>query len=557
MRVVGFSNVAGVALLFIFQLASALDLPDAGRMTQELNPSAALPKNPPALDIEAQPSPTYNTNDASTVVVNQLHINGISRFGEAELIMLTGFEPGSAYSLADLHQMANKIQGYYRRNGYFLARAYLPAQDNADQSVTIAVIEAQYGKLVLRNTSTLSAPVIHSRLRRLQSGSIIAKADLERSVLLLNDIPGVVLKSTLALGETTGTADLIIDVSDDRRFTGSIDFDNNGNRFTGANRLGGSMNVNNPTGHGDLAALRALSSFSGLDMAQVAYQIPVQDGQVGVSYSSTHYALGQDFASLNAHGTAIVASLYSSYPFIRSRELNLTGRMSYGEKKLQDRIDSNFTATDKKTAVWTIGSTGDSLDGYAGGGMNTFALNYSVGQLNIQTPAAFFVDNITAHTQGNYQKFDFNASRLQALDALTSFYVALSGQFASKNLDTSEKFMLGGSSGVRAYPQGEAPGDEGYLLNLEMRRQLPKPDRLPGDIQLIGLIDSGSAMLNKHAWAAGQNHRNLSGAGLGVNWGKRDDFAFKFEYAWKLGNEKATADTDRNGRLWLQGMKYF
>jgi hemolysin activation/secretion protein len=50
-----------------------------------------------------------------------------------------------------------------------------------------------------------------------------------------------------------------------------------------------------------------------------------------------------------------------------------------------------------------------------------------------------------------------------------TLYASFSGQRASKNLDSSEEFFLGGPNGVRAYPQGEGAGDEGWLSRLELR----------------------------------------------------------------------------------------
>ena len=42
-------------------------------------------------------------------------------------------------------------------------------------------------------------------------------------------------------------------------------------------------------------------------------------------------------------------------------------------------------------------------------------------------------------------------------------------QFSNKNLDSSEQLSLGGITGVRAYPSGEASGDQGYKLTTELQ----------------------------------------------------------------------------------------
>jgi len=111
---------------------------------------------------------------------------------------------------------------------------------------------------------------------------------------------------------------------------------------------------------------------------------------------------------------------------------------------------------------------------------------------------------------------------------------------------------------VRAYPEGEAYADQGYVLNLEARLQLWKfSDAIPRQLQLIGFIDTGSVAVNKNPWAAGNNRRTLSGAGIGLNWSDTNNFMVRAYYAGKLGDETALSAPDRSGRFWIQAVKYF
>ena len=121
--------------------------------------------------------------------------------------------------------MTSKITERYRSNGYFVAQAYLPAQEISDGVVTIAVVEGQYGKVTVRNQSNLSGDLISSQLDGINTGDPIAIAPLESRLLLLSDIPGVNVSSTLAPGASVGTSDLIVDVTPAQRVTGSIDAD--------------------------------------------------------------------------------------------------------------------------------------------------------------------------------------------------------------------------------------------------------------------------------------------------------------------------------------------
>jgi hemolysin activation/secretion protein len=278
----------------------------------------------------------------------------------------------------------------------------------------------------------------------------------------------------------------------------------------------------------------------------------------GVAYSYLEYKLGKEFEPLHANGTAKIATIYGSYPLIRSRDNNLYAGLAYDDKTFQDKVDSTSTVTDKKARVLMPSLYGNHRDNFGGGGLNVYSLTWFTGNIDIQTPAARTLDAATAQTNGHYDKLGFSAMRLQRVTETISVSAAISGQFASKNLDTSEKMELGGMYGVRAYPEGEAYADEGYLLNLEVRKQLPRFfERQLGQMQLIGFVDTGTVTAYKNPWAPGQNRRTLSGAGVGINWSDTNNFSVRAYYAFKLGNEVPTSAPDESGRFWIQVVKYF
>lgn len=301
-----------------------------------------------------------------------------------------------------------------------------------------------------------------------------------------------------------------------------------------------------------------LTTGKGLNYARGSYQLQLGKATVGAAYSWLGYELGKEFASLQAHGTAKVASVYGSYPLIRSRNTNLYAQLGYDHKVFQDEVDSTATVTDRKAQVLMATLRGDHRDSIGGGGLSSYALTGTAGNIDIETPAMRTFDAATAKTQGHYSKVGFSAMRLQSVTDIVSLYAGINGQVASKNLDSSEKMQLGGMNGVRAYPEGEAYADEGYLATLEARVQLFKySQRMPGQLQLIGFVDGGSVKINKNPWAAGNNRRSLSGAGVGLSWSKYNDYLVRAYYARKLGSGAALSAPDKDGRFWIQAVKYF
>ena len=137
----------------------------------------------------------------------------------------------------------------------------------------------------------------------------------------------------------------------------------------------------------------------------------------------------------------------------------------------------------------------------------------------------------------------------------------MTGQAASKNLDSAEKFYLGGASGVRAYPTSEAGGAAGQMLNLELLT------RLPSQFSLIGFYDWGQVTTNinnSFAGAAAPNRHALKGAGLSLAWAGPQGIYLKATWARRLGGNPNPTATGRDqdgslthNRFWLMASLAF
>lgn len=544
-------------LILASQGGFAQTIPSAGGQLQQI-PTVPLPSRvSSAVVVQPRISTTPTSAQSDSFVATRLKITGARAYEESELIKVAGFEPGREVNLQALYVMAEKITQRYRRDGFFVAQAYLPAQEIKDGMVTLHVLEGQYGQVQLNNTSTLNSDVPRNLLVGLNAGDAIVAEPLEERLLRLSDLPGVQTRSTLVPGASLGLSDLIVEVKPGDRVSGSVDADNAGNRYTGENRVGATVNINNPSDRGDVLTLRGLTSGSGLHYVRAAYQMPVGTGRVGVAYSELAYKLGHEFAALDAQGYAHITTLFGSDSIIRSRNTNLAMGLTLDSKVFQDRLDAIPSVTDKRAQVLTASVYGDHRDAWWQGGLSSYSLAWSTGNLDIQTPASRAIDANAAASDGHYNKLAFTASRLQQATQTVSLLASLSGQVASKNLDVSEKMELGGMYGVRAYPEGEAYADEGYLLTFEVRKQLVMPSPMVGQFHIAAFMDTGAVTLSHSPWTSGNNSRHLSGAGVGAYWTRANDFSLKAFYAWKLGHEDALSAPDKSGRFWVQAVKYF
>src|SRR5262249_594485 len=222
-------------------------------------------------------------------------------------------------------------------------------------------------------------------------------------------------------------------------------------------------------------------------------------------------------------------------------------------RDFEDRQDAFDLVTDKSTRVGRLTLNGDARDAALGGGISVFSLMYSSGSLNVQ------INDGSPKVSGNFSKWNASALRLQSLGSQLSGFVSLAAQKADKNLDSSEKFFLGGAYGVRAYPTGEAAGDNGYLATAELR-YLFSLGANDGTLQPFVFVDAGGVTINVNPlpFATGPNTRHLSGAGLGLTWVRAGDFQVKLSVATRLGSEPSTAaGNDQRTRGWAQVTKYF
>lgn len=551
------SGLIVAALLASSQTAQAQQPPTAGQL-QQIPPAAVPPSPAPGIRIE-RPEPTVDAvAEGARIRVDALRVTGATLFTEAELVAAAGFTPGRDLTLPELRNAAARITRFYNRRGYVLAQAYLPAQDVIGGTVTIAVIEGRYGAINLRNRAGVSDALAGRMLSGLNPGDPVAIAPLERRLLLLSDISGVAVQSTLSPGAEVGSSDLTVDLTRAPRISGSLEADNAGNRYTGAYRLGGSVNFHNPTGLGDLLSLRLLASTEGLAYGRAAWQAPLGDATVGLAYTHMRYDLGREFSALDAGGTANIFSAFASYPLIRSRTANLYAVASLDAKDLTDEIGLVSQVSDKAIRSATVGLRGDSRDMIAGGGWTVGSLSWTTGDLDIESPADRAADAISARSQGGFSKVQYSISRLQTIRGPFSVFGALRGQFATGNLDSSEKMELGGAYGVRAYPEGEAYGDQGYVATLEARLDLkPWTGALPGRFQLIGFVDAGEVDFAHDPWFTGPNQARRSGGGIGVNWFGGDDLFVRASYARRFDDQVSTSGPDERGRAWVQIVKLF
>ena len=527
-------------------------LPSAGTILQEAKPPGLAAPAPSGTGLIIDKADTGSLPPSAPFLVQRLEITGNTLFATPTLLALVAGVPGQSLSLPQLGQQAGLITDYYRSQGYPLARAIIPAQTILNGVVRIEIIEARYGKISLDNSSRVNAALLQATLSSLQGGQAIGQTGLDQALLLLSDIPGIVATASLKPGQSVSTSDLGVVTTPGPAVSGNVVLDNYGNRYTGRARIGGTINLINPLQHGDILSLSGLSSGGAMNYGRIAYETLLNGHgtRLGGAYSALRYTLGAPIANLNANGTARVQSLWAKHPLVRSRDINLYGQLQLDQLRLRDRIDISAIRTDRQLDNWTLSLSGDARDALLSGGVSSWSLGWTSGRVGFDDAAAKLADAGTAKTQGGFSKLNASLTRLQTLSPSTGLYLTFSGQWASTNLDGSQKMSAGGPYTVRAYDTGAVSGDTGHLASIELRHSLGAA--LGGQWQAVAFMDSARVTVNKNTWTVGTNSATLSGAGLGLNWAGLAQWSARAYVAKPIGTHPVLVAGRASARGWVE-----
>lgn len=535
--------------------ASAQTPPNASRALEIISTPPDLAGKPEA--VLPQPEiptgkPEARTDETDfSFLVKEFRLKGANRFSESELKALIAEFTGRKVTLSELNAGADRISKHYRAHNLPFVQVFIPPQDVTEGIVEIRIVEGRVGRVEARvATKSRVKPAVARWLSDpLPVGAPIDYTVLTRSILLLNDLPGIQAKADLGPGAAIGDVGLLLNLSDRGPLANfSMDVDNHGSRSIGESRIGGTLRMNNLSGIGDqLIGRLQHSSGNGVNSGQISYQRPVgyKGLKLGAQVSRTDYEAGKEFAALDAEGDGVTVNFNATYPLLRTRakNLNLNGALEY--RDLNDS-QGNFTSS-KSLKVMTLGFDGDMSDNWRGGGVTSYALSLNMGEANNDANPA---------VEGGYEKLSWDLQRRQFINEKNTLLAKTRGQLPSAKLDSSEKISLGGPTGVRGYPVGDSSSDAALLANLEWHYSLGQVGQ-GFTLMPHAFFDYAISRLEKGSQASG-NTRHLWGLGVGLLAYKPGKAQFTASLA-RRGNGDApqSSNDDDRYRLWLQAVYSF
>lgn len=487
--------------------------PDAGVFSSEAN---RLKENLPTVSLESDQTPTdHEKAKASTDVsltVNSFEFIGNTLIDTSSLSESLSHLIGKNVGMSDLMAATHLISEAYRKNGW-LARAYFPEQEITSGYIRLHIEEALFGHVTIEKEDWLNFTVAraNSYVQKAQKPSeAVNMHRINRSVLLLNDLPGVNAEASLYASNKKLVSNLSLKLAADKKISGNITLDNHGHSATGELRTLSEIIYNNPRGIGDQVSAD-LKISKGNRRLGFQYTTPVSTRGLTTTLAAgaLQYDLtGSGFGALDAEGSTYDLSLALNYPLLRSKQFNV-----FGQVKLENKTFTNKAAGE---TVSDYGSQNLSLRLSTNRVFRTrfpllanASLGYISGTLDHGEPDS----GEDADLDEKYGISEYQLGLTSRLNSKLSVSLNYSGQTADTTLDSSQNFSLGGPDAVKAFPVSEASGSTGSILTAALSYQLSE------HWHTTLFVNQGSIQqrMNEPELAEGKNEYSLEGAGIGLS----------------------------------------
>lgn len=449
---------------------------------------------------------------------------------------------------ADITAIRKQVYTAYRKKGFPVVDVSIPEQEITGGSLTLTVTEGVFGNIQIEGGRYLNSAAKLKQIRQ-HPGERINAMTLQEDIDWLNRDPFASADLILSPGEQFGESDLSLVLSDGFPAYGYLGYENTGNEATDLDRyfIGGSWgNVFN-LGH------------------QVSYQYTTSGNVDELSIHSADYTIRLPWrdelilsgiyseSMANIEDNLIAEKGESWYAGIRYRtflpefrEITQSATFGFDFKRTNNDLEfGGTTVEDSKFDIvqWLVRYNASAIDKF---GVTEVASTvfYSPGNLTSNNKDGI----VTAEADYIYGFFELN--RVTYFPQGFLLNSTFSGQLSDSRLFVSEQFGLGGFNTVRGYDYREVNGDEGYLVNLELRSStLDSYSLLPklkhnAQIQFLAFWDFGySRIKDPDLFEVADVY--VASYGLGLRATVTDYVQASVDYGWQLRDIDSAAGDGR------------
>ena len=422
-------------------------------------------------------------------VLKDFAIEGATAFSAAVLQPLYAGLVGREVSVAEAFEAAHAIELLYRNAGYVTSRVIVPQQTVENGRFRVVVVEGFVAEIVFQDDIGPARIAVEKLLNGLRNIRPISVAEIERRLLLANDLHGLTVSGILKPASDTLGGSVIVVRSARKAVDTALLFDSRISPYFGEVKATGNLAWNAIGARADRAWLTASSSLAVGGSADITagYDAQIADNgtSVGLSASYSSSEPGRELDALNVQSEVYSWLGTVAVPLIRSRSQNLRAEAQFEMRNVDtDLADVSFTRD--RLRILRAGLNYDLADRWNGITAIRGMLHQGLSGLGASSKNS----GLASRPEGrnDFTKITLDLARLQQITDRVSLLGGLTGQFSPTRLLASEEFGLGGANFGRAFDDGEMTGDNGLAVSLELRYV---PAGLPRNVQFYGFIDDG------------------------------------------------------------------
>ena len=467
-------------------------------------------------------------------------ISGATVYPSSAFRALYADSIGKSVSVADLYAWADKITERYRKDGYILSKAVVPAQHIRGGVIRLQVIEGFLGQVKIQGATT---PLLREYADELAQSRPLNTRDLERYLLLANDLPGYSVRAVLSPSASVpGASDLTL-VSTHKLVDTQFSVDNQGTFYIGPWEGTAVASLNDAFGHGErlTARMSTTPSIRELQLFGVTATIPIDAHGLSliVDANRTRARPGYTLSQFKPHtqGDAVTVSLQKTLIRSRAQTLSVTGGLNYEDSVSVLTPPGADTAPSSNDKLWVLrfGSSYSLTDSYGGRNDATVQVSHGLRMANASRPQRANISKKFGRT--DFTKLTATVSRLQAITGPYAVLGAVTGQVTpGQSLLSAEQFGVGGAAFGRGYDPSELTGDNGVAAKLEFQATYGLAYYRLQTAQFFAFYDAGYVR-SRYPFSINadtQSHATLASTGGGVRLALKGGYLTTFEIAKPL-----------------------
>lgn len=488
--------LAGITLL-VSGAALAAPLSPADRNTIQQQQQQLLDENQrqrEELERRAIVPRPVTPDDASTpqgpcFVIRRIELSGATLLSPSAKNRLTAPWINQCLDMARLTRLTDAVSDWYISRGYITSRAFLTEQDLSGGVLHLAVLEGKLQHIRLEGVPDRTLNMTFPGLE----GKILNLRDIEQGMEQLNRVRQRPVEIEILPGDRQGYSVVNLTATPEFPLSGSVSFDNSGQKSTGTGQLNGALYGNNLLGLADkwfISGGRS-SDFSNSKDAQnfaAGVSVPYGYGLLDYSYSWSNYlsTIDNNGYLWRSTGDTETHRLTGSWVLFRNGDIKTGVSAGITHRINRNYLDDVLLATSSRklsSVSLGINHTQKIASGVA-------TLNPTFTQGVPWLGAEDDNDKQGDVPKAEFRKWSLNGSFQRPVADKLWWLTSVYFQWSPDRLYGSERLTLGGETSVRGFKEQYISGDNGGYWRNELNWSL---FTLPwvGDVGVLAAIDGG------------------------------------------------------------------